>query len=286
MQTEVSEVRLSRRQNFFILSNSLFDSGIAAAVGPHALAVYVYLCRKANQSGVTWPSQATMAKNAGISKRMVDKCIQTLEAHKLIRRDGWNGSTREIEVLDPKEAIAPGATVAPHAVPIAPGADPHCTPCNTPIAPGADKEDTVDQDTVDQDTVIKTQHQDTTSPAPSMASSQCAQDNLLMPADSPPKLPGNLTEQTWAEFKKMRKSIRAPLTDGAERRLFAKLHELITSGENAEAVVGQSIERSWRGLFPVHEDKKTSKEPEAATWDDIEAKVWEHGWPIPGRRCI
>ena len=157
-QATPQEIRLTRRQPYFMLNNSVFDSGLAAEIGPHAFSLYAYLCRRANQSGIAWPSQATMAKNTGISKRMVDKCIQTLEAANLIRRDGWNGSTREIEILDPPESIAPGATVAQHAIPIAPGADPHCTPCNTPIAPGADN-----KDTVDKDTMIKTQDKDTVS---------------------------------------------------------------------------------------------------------------------------
>ena len=130
-QATAPEIRLTRRQPYFMLNNSVFDSGLAAEIGPHAFACYAYLCRRSGQSTSAWPSQATIAKNAGISTRMVDKCIQTLESSNLIRRDGWNGRTREIAILDPPETAAPHATSAQDAINSAPHADVPLHPMQT-----------------------------------------------------------------------------------------------------------------------------------------------------------
>lgn len=101
---------------------------------------------------------------------------------------------------------------------------------------------------------------------PCEPSSQQEQEPLKL--ESPPeKLPGNLTRQTWDDFKDARKTMKAKMTDRAEKLLLRQLTEFVKQGEDAEKVVEQSIMKSWRGLFPVKDHDEKSRE-------------WKPGRPI------
>lgn len=73
------------------------------------------------------------------------------------------------------------------------------------------------------------------------------------PAASPPviELPSELPATTWKAFRDHRQRLRAPLTHHAETLLLAKLSRLAGDGHDPAAVVEQSIERGWKGLFPI-----------------------------------
>ena len=58
--------------------------------------------------------------------------------------------------------------------------------------------------------------------------------------------PGNVSEQAWADYCEMRKSIRAPLTAGA-CKIAAKQ---LAGHADPDAVLDKSTMSSWRGLFP------------------------------------
>ena len=63
-------------------------------------------------------------------------------------------------------------------------------------------------------------------------------------------LPDSIPESLWAEFRKMRKKIRAPMTEHAEDLIIAKLERWrVESGANPIKILEESIERSWRGVF-------------------------------------
>jgi hypothetical protein len=63
-----------------------------------------------------------------------------------------------------------------------------------------------------------------------------------------------VARELWSEFKKMRARLRRPLTERAEALLLADLDKLVGAGEDARAVVEQSIKRGWQGLFPVKQE--------------------------------
>ena len=66
--------------------------------------------------------------------------------------------------------------------------------------------------------------------------------------------------ETFENFIEMRKKIKAPLTDKALKLNIDKARKLAEGDpEKMRAIVEQSIERSWRGLFPLDEDKKTQE---------------------------
>ena len=63
-------------------------------------------------------------------------------------------------------------------------------------------------------------------------------------------LPDSIPESLWSEFRKMRKKIRAPMTEHAEDLILAKLEKWrIENGANPIDILNESIEKSYRGVF-------------------------------------
>jgi hypothetical protein len=69
-------------------------------------------------------------------------------------------------------------------------------------------------------------------------------------------LPSWLPIQEWEDFIEMRKKIKAPLTERGKKLIIGKLENLSLHGEIVAEVLKQSIERSWRGVFPVTTNAK------------------------------
>lgn len=88
--------------NFFQAPNKIFGKTIVAPkeikrnkkvietiniqrnINGNEIAVYLYLCRMANNNECTFPSYNTIAKNCGISRRTSIKCIEILFNNNLI----------------------------------------------------------------------------------------------------------------------------------------------------------------------------------------------------------
>lgn len=58
------------------------------------------------------------------------------------------------------------------------------------------------------------------------------------------------------DFIKMRKLIKAPMTDKALSLMISKLKTLNNDPEAQIAILNQSIENSWKGIFPVEHEKR------------------------------
>ena len=74
----------------------------------------------------------------------------------------------------------------------------------------------------------------------------------------PPKiqkivLPEWLPLDAWQGFVDMRKKLKAPLTPRAITLLMSKLDELRTQGNDPGAVLDQSTEMAWRGVFALRQ---------------------------------
>jgi hypothetical protein len=65
---------------------------------------------------------------------------------------------------------------------------------------------------------------------------------------------------TIIDFIKMRKLIKAPMTDRALKGIFKELDKLGHSDEEKIAILEQSIERSWRGVFAISKPKQEEKQ--------------------------
>src|SRR5258705_11912770 len=62
-------------------------------------------------------------------------------------------------------------------------------------------------------------------------------------------LPDWLPLSLWDEFKKNRKKLRAPMTEYGEGLILAKLDRWKLEGADSIAILNESIEKGWRGVF-------------------------------------
>ena len=85
---------------------------------------------------------------------------------------------------------------------------------------------------------------DTSALAP--ASSSARQDSKPTPHFV---LPSWIPQPAWDDFIEMRTKLRARPTEKAKALLVGQLEMLKNSGQDPRAVLEQSVERSWRGLF-------------------------------------
>lgn len=64
-------------------------------------------------------------------------------------------------------------------------------------------------------------------------------------------IPAIIPKDAWGDFVDARKAIGAPITHRARELLFAKLERFHAQGQDVRAVLEQSVELGWRGVFPV-----------------------------------
>lgn len=67
-----------------IVARRIYDTDL-----PHrAVAVFCYLCDRANKNGECWPSTRTIAKDLNMSRRTVFHALNDLEREGFIKRKG------------------------------------------------------------------------------------------------------------------------------------------------------------------------------------------------------
>jgi hypothetical protein len=74
-------------------------------------------------------------------------------------------------------------------------------------------------------------------------------DRLQKPDE--PELPEWLPKELWSEWSQYRKELRKKLTPSTVRKQITLLDTLRGQGQSVEAVIQQSIEHGWQGLFAV-----------------------------------
>ena len=78
-------------------------------------------------------------------------------------------------------------------------------------------------------------------------------------------IPNWIPKDLWEDFCKMRRSIKAPISDRAAHNIISELENLKSQGYDPCECLNQSITRCWRGVFPI----RTKFKEEAPTlWDD------------------
>jgi hypothetical protein len=81
------------------------------------------------------------------------------------------------------------------------------------------------------------------------------EENQEKPTPLPPfAIPDWIDPQAWAGFVEMRIRIKEPLTRRAMDITINKLAELKGQGEDPNAVLDQSTQRNWKGVFAVKRD--------------------------------
>jgi hypothetical protein len=71
------------------------------------------------------------------------------------------------------------------------------------------------------------------------------------PIEPPAALPTWLPLEPWNEFLKMRRRVKKPATEYAQKLLISDLEKLRASGQDPGKVLDQSIQHSWQGIFPL-----------------------------------
>ena len=92
----------------------------------------------------------------------------------------------------------------------------------------------------------------------------------------PPQFDTPEFRQALIEFTTMRKKIRKPATDHAMSLILSKL--VMWCGDDvakAIAILNQSIERSWQGVFELKADVKKPEVPKVYNGAD-EGQTWTH----------
>lgn len=65
------------------------------------------------------------------------------------------------------------------------------------------------------------------------------------------EIPSWLTEKAWSEYRQHRKTMRKPLSPLSESKALTVLAGLVADGNDAVAVIDQSIANGWAGLFAI-----------------------------------
>lgn len=108
------------------------------------------------------------------------------------------------------------------------------------------------------------------------------------PKPSPPtvSLPDWIPEDAWNGFVEMRKKIRAPMTPRAFLLTIRQLDAQRSNGQDVAAMLDQSTQKGWRGVFPVSAESGNRQNGTTPWWhsnEGIEAKARETGcWPAKG----
>lgn len=145
---------------------------------------------------------------------------------------------------------------------------------------------------------------ESTIPAPDLSGAKTADSLILIPDSGLPHtglrkpskskatprpagatLPDWIDPEAWQGFVDMRKKLRAPMTDHAVGLIIKKLATMKAAGQDPAAVLNQSTERGWKGIFEVAtgETKANGKMAWWATESGILSKGAEFGLtPRPG----
>lgn len=86
--------------------------------------------------------------------------------------------------------------------------------------------------------------------------------------------PDWVPKEEWAEFEKMRRTIRKPMTDKARSLIVGELFKLRSRGHDPKLVLEQSISNSWQGVFELKGESIKSTRPQEVA----------HSWPDAARQ--
>jgi hypothetical protein len=85
MQQKLFKIRDKRQKGWFYLDNEYLN-GLGKEMGPIGIAVYVSLCRHADQDQKCFPAQQTIAEEIGVGTRTVVNYLGRLEERNVIRK--------------------------------------------------------------------------------------------------------------------------------------------------------------------------------------------------------
>lgn len=102
-----------RRPGYLRVYNDLYDN-YGAQLGPYGLAVYVALCRYANQDSECWPSYSTIARGTGMSRRQAMREVAKLERLRIIQVEREERKPCIFILLDTSDSQSPPLVTHSH----------------------------------------------------------------------------------------------------------------------------------------------------------------------------
>ena len=85
--------------------------------------------------------------------------------------------------------------------------------------------------------------------------------------------------EALAAFEEHRKKLKKPMTDYAKKLLLKKLQKLAKTEQEQIAILNQSIENGWQGVFPLGGERKQKQAKQSAVdmADDVIRMMDERG---------
>lgn len=85
--------------------------------------------------------------------------------------------------------------------------------------------------------------------------------------------------EALSDFAEHRKKLHKPMTEKAKELLLRKLEKLGGTEQERIAILNQSIENGWQGVFPIGGEKKSYNRPTAADMaDDVIKMMGDRGY--------
>lgn len=100
-------------------------------------------------------------------------------------------------------------------------------------------------------------HRGNTTETPKSTNNNENNENNILPKGNKQFATDEKLNQAILDFINMRKTIKAPMTEKAINLTISKLNKLSQDTSTQIAILNQSIERSWRGVFDLKEDYKS-----------------------------
>jgi hypothetical protein len=79
-------------------------------------------------------------------------------------------------------------------------------------------------------------------------------------------IPDFVNQDLWCDFLAMRNSLKAKNTPRAIKLLLTELEKLVTQGNDANAVIENSIRNSWKDVYPLKADAKAQDKTQKPDW--------------------
>jgi Helix-turn-helix domain len=214
----------------------------------------ISLADQANDDGISWPGVNSIARRTCLSERSVQRAIADLVELGLLERRERPGTSTVYRItplaFQTGIEMMRGATESPRQADT-PGMTPSHPRGATPSPEGRQ--------------------------AGTLSVNEPSMNRQVTKAGAEP--PGFVPAGAWADFEKMRKAKRAPLTDRARSLMWRRLEKLHAAGESIEAVLEQSILHSWSNVFAVKGESNAGKtQPKHTVGRELgRAFVAEHG---------
>lgn len=204
--------------------------------------VLLCLADFADDTGACWPSIELVMERTGLGERCVREQLKRLEASGLLERERRVGQSALYRITivavsapeKPAEEAQPAVSHR-HEMPLQPAPDAgstgttcHFNRHDLPVQPAR----------------RATSYRTTTDPS-------LIHQRSTKRAGARDPVPDWVDPDVWAAFVDSRRAQRAPFTDRAAELIVAKLAQLRDTGQDPNACLLQSVERGWRGVFPV-----------------------------------